>query len=164
MPLQLACHPHLTLNAKKSAPLSQRLMTLMKPYGCYAVSVYSVISIVDFTIAIAGVNLLGVNYVSSVAASAKVWVLSLVYSHPPEPGREIEELSQSMAAGVQEGLYAMLLLAWTLRKTLFVPVRIGLTAAFTPRLVNWLRARGWVSGEGTRRAMQEMRERLKDRD
>ncbi|KAI0252134.1 hypothetical protein BJV78DRAFT_1125023, partial [Lactifluus subvellereus] len=150
-------------NAKESASLSQRLMTLMKPYGCYAVSVYTVISIADFTILIAGVNLLGVDYVS-VAASAKAWVLSLVYLHPPEPRREeIEEVSQSMAAGVQKGLYAMLLLTWTVHKTLFVPVRIGLTAAFTPRIVNWLRARGWSGGEGTRRAMQEMRERLRDR-
>jgi hypothetical protein len=137
----------------------------MKAYGWYAVGVYTVISIVDFTIAFAGVNLLGADYVSSVAASAKAWVLSVVYSRPPEPGREeIEEVSQNMAVGGQEGLYAMLLLAWTVHKTLFVPVRIGLTAAFTPRIVNWLRARGWAGGAGTRRAMQEMRERLKDRD
>ncbi|KAI0256203.1 hypothetical protein BJV78DRAFT_1118242 [Lactifluus subvellereus] len=152
-------------NAKDSASLSQRLVTLVKAYGWYAVGVYTVISIVDFTIAFAGINLLGAEYVSSVAASAKAWVLSLVYSRPPEPGREeIEEVSQSMAAGGQEGLYAMLLLAWTVHKTLFVPVRIGLTVAYTPRIVNWLRARGWAGGEGTRRAMQEMRERLKDRD
>jgi hypothetical protein len=43
-------------------------------------------------------------------------------------------------------------------------VRIGLTAAFTPRIVNWLRAKGWAGGAGTRRAVQEMRERLRDRD
>jgi len=137
----------------------------MKAYGWYAVGVYTVISIVDFTIAFAGVNLLGADYVSSVAASAKAWVLSVVYSRPPEPGREeIEEVSQNMTAGGQEGLYAMILLAWTVHKTLFVPVRIGLTAAYTPRIVNWLRARGWAGGEGTRRAMQEMRGRLRNRD
>ncbi|KAI0255209.1 hypothetical protein BJV78DRAFT_1151650 [Lactifluus subvellereus] len=153
LPLQLACHP---ANAKESASLSQRLMALMKAYRCYAVGAYTVLSIVDFTIAITGVNLLGVDYVSSVAASAKACA---------QPGREeIEEVLQSMAAGVQERLYAMLLLAWTVYKTLFIPVRIGLTAAFTPRIGNWLCARGWAGGKGTRRAMQEMREQLRDHD
>ena len=163
-PARLSSPPH-SPDAKEPASLSQRLVALMKTYGWYAVGVYTVISIVDFTIAFAGVNLLGADYVSSVAASAKAWVLSVVYSRPPEPGREeIEEVPQNMAVGGQEGLYAMLLLAWTVHKTLFVPVRIGLTAAFTPRIVNWLRAKGWAGGAGTRRAVQEMRERLRDRD
>jgi hypothetical protein len=57
----------------------------------------------------------------------------------------------------------MLVLAYIVHKT-FLPIRMGLTAVCTPRLVNWLRARGWVGGEGTRRAVQEMRDRLRDRD
>jgi N-terminal acetyltransferase 2 len=154
--------PH-SPDAKDATSLTQRLKTLMKVYGWYAVGVYTVISIVDFTIAFAGINLLGADYVSSVAASAKAWLLSLVYSRPPEPGREEIEVSQNMTAG-QEGLYAMIVLAWTVHKTLFLPVRIGLTAAYTPRIVNWLHARGWTGGEGTRRAMHEMRERLRDRN
>ena len=152
-------------NTDEAVPLSKRLTTLMKAYGWYAVGVYAVISIVDFTVAFAGINLLGAEYVSSIATSAKAWVLNLVYSRPPEPGREgIEDASQNMTVGGQEGLYAMLVLAYTVHKTLFLPVRIGLTAAYTPRIVNWLRARGWAGGDGARRAMQEMRERLKDRD
>jgi len=88
-----------------------------------------------------------------------------VYSRPPEPGRdEMDEMSKIVATGGQESLYAMLLLAFTVHKTLFLPVRIGVTAAFTPRFVKWLRAKGWAGGEGTRRAMQEMRERLRDRN
>ncbi|KAH9956901.1 hypothetical protein BC827DRAFT_1228827 [Russula dissimulans] len=149
-----------------SGSLSQRLKTLMTAYGWYAVGVYFAVSVVDFAVAFAGINLLGAEYVSSVAASAKASLLSMVYSRPPEPGREeIEDASGAAGgAGGQEGLYAMLVLAYTVHKTLFLPVRIGFTAAFTPRLVNWLRARGWAGGEGTRRAMHEMRERLRDRD
>jgi N-terminal acetyltransferase 2 len=137
----------------------------MKKYGWYAVGVYFTVSIVDFAIAFAGINLLGADYVSSLATSAKAWVFGLVYSRPPEPGREeIEDVSGNVALRGQEGLYAMLVLAYTVHKTLFLPVRIGFTAAFTPRIVNWLRARGWAGGEGTRRAMEEMKGRLRNRD
>ena len=137
----------------------------MKKYGWYAVGVYFAVSVVDFAIAFAGINLLGADYVSSLAASAKAWVLGLVYSRPPEPGREeMEDVSGNVTQRGQEGLYAMLVLAYTVHKTLFFPVRIGFTAAFTPRIVNWLRARGWAGGEGTRRAMHEMKERLRNRD
>ena len=138
---------------------------LLKTYGWYAAGVYFAVSVIDFAVAFAGINLLGADYVSSVAASAKAWVFNLVYSRPPEPGREeIEEVSRNVNQGGQEGLYAMLVLAYTVHKTLFFPIRIGFTAAFTPRIVNWLRARGWAGGAGTRRAMQEMKDRLRDRD
>ena len=152
-------------DAKEPPTLSQRLRELIKSYGWYAVGVYAAVSAADFAVALIGVNLLGAEYVSSVAASAKMWLHNLVYSRPPEPGREeMEEMTKVVATGGQESLYAMLLLAFTVHKTLFLPVRIGVTAAFTPRLVKWLRAKGWAGGEGTRRAMQEMRERLRDRN
>jgi hypothetical protein len=35
-------------------------------------------------------------------------------------------------------------LAYTIHKTLFLPVRVGLTAAWTPKLVKWLTLRGWI--------------------
>ncbi|KAH9057312.1 hypothetical protein EDB87DRAFT_1752583 [Lactarius vividus] len=128
-------------DAKEPPTLSQRLKELIKAYGWYAVGVYAAVSAADFT-----------------------WLHNLVYSRPPEPGRdEIDEVSKAVATG-QEGLYAMLVLAFAVHKTLFLPVRIGVTAAFTPRFVKWLRARGWAGGEGTRRAMEEMRGRLRDRN
>jgi hypothetical protein len=152
-------------DAKEPLTLSQRLRELVKSYGWYAVGVYAAVSAADFAVAFIGVNLLGAEYVSSLAASAKMWLYNLVYSRPPEPGREeMDEMSKIVATGGQESLYAMLLLAFTVHKTLFLPVRIGVTAAFTPRFVKWLRAKGWAGGEGTRRAMQEMRGRLRDRN
>jgi hypothetical protein len=136
----------------------------MKVYGWYAVGMYVAVSVVDFAAALAGIHLLGADYVSSVATSAKAWLLGLVYSRPAEPGRdEMEEMTRSAVAGGQEGLYALLVLAYIVHKML-LPLRIGLTAILTPRFVNWLRVRGWTGGEGTRRAIQEMKERLRDRD
>jgi N-terminal acetyltransferase 2 len=97
------------------------------------------------------------------AASVKNTISGILHSKPAEPGRdEIDPVATPHAQGGREGLFAMIVLAWTIHKTIFLPVRVGLTAAFTPRLVNWLRARGWVGGEGTRRAAEEMRERLRN--
>ena len=82
---------------------------------------------------------------------------SLVSYTPPAPTPSPDAAAAS--AGGNEGLYAMIVLAYTIHKTLFLPVRVGLTAGLTPKLVNWLRARGWAGGAGTRRAASEMRER-----
>jgi hypothetical protein len=133
----------------------------MKTYGWYALGVYLVLSAVDFGVAFAGINLLGAEQVSRVASSIKAYVAGLIHSRPPEPGRdEVEDMTMGGKAG-QEGIYAMLVLAYTIHKTLFVPVRIGLTAPLTPKLVAWLGRRGWVGGEGARRAANEMREKLR---
>jgi len=115
-------------------------------------------------VAFVGVNLLGAEYVSQVAASAKSMIVQFFPSRPADPGRdEIESMSNPHAEGGQEGLYAMLVLAYTIHKTLFLPVRVGLTAAVTPRLVAFLSRRGWTGTDGTRRAAHEMRERLRER-
>ncbi|KAA1472776.1 hypothetical protein DENSPDRAFT_839139 [Dentipellis sp. KUC8613] len=142
-----------------NASLTQRLKTLIKSYGWYALGVYAVIAVLDFGVAFVGINLLGAEYVSSVTASIKSYVLSMV-SRPPEPGRE--GIEDTTAPGGNESLYAMLVLAYTVHKTLFLPVRIGLTATLTPRLVGWLRMRGWAGKEGTKRAAAQMRERLRE--
>lgn len=144
--------------------MSQRLKHLIKSYGWYALGVYLVLSALDFGVAFVGVNLLGAEYVSQVAASAKSMIVQFFPSRPADPGRdEIESMSNPHAEGGQEGLYAMLVLAYTIHKTLFLPVRVGLTAAVTPRLVAFLSRRGWTGTDGTRRAAHEMRERLRER-
>jgi hypothetical protein len=123
---------------------------------------YAVLSLADFTVAFAGINLIGAEHVSRATSAIKEFVMSYISTHPPEPGRdEIESASSSHATGGREGLYAMLILAYTVHKTLFLPFRVGLTAAFTPRLVHWLQARGWAGGAGTKRAAQEMRQRMR---
>lgn len=144
--------------------LSERLKHLIKSYGWYALGVYLVLSALDFGVAFVGVNLLGAEYVSHVTASVKSMVTDLIYSKPAEPGLdEIESTKNPQTTG-HEGLYAMLVLAYTIHKTLFVPVRVGLTAAFTPRLVAWLTRKGWAGSAGTRRAASEMRESFRERN
>jgi len=145
---------------------SQRLKHLIKSYGWYALGVYFLISTIDMSVAFAAVNLIGAEHVSRVVASAKESVNGIFNSRPPEPGRE--EMDNAVArspTGGQEGLYAMLVLAYAVHKTLFLPIRVGLTAALTPRLVNWLRSRGWAGSQGTRRAAEELKQRIRrDRD
>ncbi|KDQ57574.1 hypothetical protein JAAARDRAFT_93993, partial [Jaapia argillacea MUCL 33604] len=136
-----------------NASLSERLKYLIKYYGWYALGVYFILSALDFTVAFAAINVVGAEHVSRVAAVAKDAVANLISSRPPEPGREeMDKVSQGGHGSGQEGLYAMIVLAYTIHKTLFLPIRVGLTAAVTPKLVRWLGQRGWVGGAGTKRA------------
>ncbi|TFK18927.1 hypothetical protein FA15DRAFT_674910, partial [Coprinopsis marcescibilis] len=152
--------PHLPPNAT----LTQRLKHLIRSYGWYALGVYAILSALDFGVAFVGINLLGAEYVSHVAGTVRSAVTNLLHSRPVEPGLdEIEPVGTNPAERGHEGLYAILVLAYTVHKTLFLPVRVGLTAAFTPRLVHWLRARGWAGGDGARRAASDMRERIRER-
>ncbi|KAF9047278.1 hypothetical protein BJ165DRAFT_1344138 [Panaeolus papilionaceus] len=147
-----------------NATLSQKLKHLIKSYGWYALGVYFFFSTIDFTVAFIGINLLGAEYVSHAVNTVKTAVLDKFPTRPPEPGLdEIDSMKNPNATSGQEGFYAMLVLAYTVHKTLFLPVRIGLTAAFTPRLVGWLRSRGWAGSAGAKRAATEMRVRMKER-
>jgi hypothetical protein len=164
LPPRLTPSPSSSPVLPPNTSLSQRLKQLIKSYGWYALGVYLVLSALDFGVAFVGVNLFGAEYVSRVTTSVKSMVTGLIYSKPAEPGLdEIESTKNPQATGGHEGLYAMLLLAYTIHKTLFLPVRVGLTALFTPRLVAWLSQRGWAGGAGTRRAAQEMREKFRER-
>jgi hypothetical protein len=132
----------------------------MKAYGWYAVGIYAVVSIVDFGAAFLAIKLLGAEYVSSLAAVGKAWLFSFFSSVPaPDAAPAVDAVTTG-----QEGLYAMLVLAYTVHKTLLLPVRIGVTATFTPRIVGWLRTRGWAGSTGTRAAIQDIRERVQRRD
>ncbi|KAJ3881847.1 hypothetical protein F5051DRAFT_85697 [Lentinula edodes] len=149
-------------SSQENATFSQRLKHLIKSYGWYALGVYFVIGAVDFAVAFAAINLIGAEQVSRIAVSVKESVASVIHSKPPEPGKaDLDPINGGMPSG-NEGLYAMLVLAYTIHKTLFLPVRVGFTAAFTPQLVNWLRSRGWAGGAGTRRAAEEMKEKFRN--
>ncbi|TFK54372.1 hypothetical protein OE88DRAFT_1595375, partial [Heliocybe sulcata] len=134
------------------ASLSQRLKYLIKYYGWYALGLYFIIGALDFGVAFAAINVLGADQVAKVAAAAKEYIFSMIHSTPPEPGQEGIESANAHATGGQEGLYAMIVLAYTIHKTVFLPVRVGLCAALTPRVVGWLGRRGWVGIRGTRKA------------
>jgi len=116
--------------------------------------VYFILSTLDFGVAFGAIHLLGAEQVSSIAHRIKGYVASILYREPHDP-----EESTSAAPG-SEGLYTMIVLAWTIHKTLFLPVRVGLTAALTPKLVGWLSRRGWVGSDGAKRAAIEIRDRM----
>ncbi|KAF7362016.1 Peptide alpha-n-acetyltransferase [Mycena venus] len=128
----------------------QRLKHLFKTYGWYALGMYICIGFLDFGVAFSLINIVGAEYVERLTTSAK---------GRPEPG--LDELDPAPSHGGHEGLMAMVILAYTVHKTLFLPVRVGLTAYLTPTLVGWLRQRGWAGGAGTVRAATHMRERLR---
>ncbi|GJJ06445.1 hypothetical protein Clacol_000637 [Clathrus columnatus] len=142
--------------SRESTTLSNRLKTLIKSYGWYALGVYVVLSSLDFAVAFVAINLLGAEYVAHAAATAKSFVLHLIGRPSPDKTDSPDTTNSG-----SEGLYAMLVLAYTVHKTLFLPVRIGLTAAVTPRFVNWLSRRGWTGTDGARRAGQEIRDRVR---
>lgn len=70
------------------ATLSQRLKHLIKSYGWYALGVYFVLSTLDFTVAFAGISLLGAEQVASAAAYIKEIAIGFIHTKPPEPGRD----------------------------------------------------------------------------
>ncbi|KAJ7901693.1 hypothetical protein B0H14DRAFT_3851818 [Mycena olivaceomarginata] len=137
----------------------QRLKHLFKAYGWYALGMYLCLSVIDFGVAFSLINIIGAEYVERLTTSAKQFALGFLSSKPPEPG--LDELDPAPSHGGHEGLMAMIILAYTVHKTLFLPVRVGLTAYLTPTLVGWLRQRGWAGGAGTVRAATHMRERLR---
>ena len=139
--------------------VSGRLKTLIKTYGWYALGVYIVFSTLDFGVAFIAINLLGANQVAYMAASIKTFFLDLIGRTPPDHSGEPDNGGHS--PGGSEGLYAMIVLAYTIHKTLFLPVRVGLTAAFTPKFVGWLGKRGWAGTDGALRAGRQIRERVR---
>ena len=73
---------------------------------------------------------------------------------------EVQHAAENKPGGAgREGLWAMAVLAYTIHKTVFLPFRVGVTAAVTPKFVGWLAKRGWAGSQGTRRAAQHVRDK-----
>lgn len=118
---------------------------------------YFTLGTIDFGIAFALINFLGAEQVGQLTAYIKAHVLGVLGREPAplEPGKE-----SSTDAG-SESLYAMVVLAYTVHKTLFLPFRAGFTIALTPRLVRWLHAKGWAGGAGALRAVGHVKDKLR---
>ncbi|KAK7057313.1 peptide alpha-n-acetyltransferase [Favolaschia claudopus] len=159
-PARLTSSPERSPSLPPDASRYQRLKHLFKRYGWYALGMYICLSALDFGLAFALINIIGAEYVERLTSSVKQFAAGFLNSKPPEPG--LDEIDPAPAQGGREGLMAMLLLAYTVHKTLFLPVRVGLTAYLTPTFVGWLRQRGWAGSAGTMRAATHMRERLRN--
>lgn len=145
------------LEPPPNAPLTVRLKHLIKAYGWYAVGVYITLSTIDFGIAFALINFFGAEQVGQLTAYVKAHILGVLGREPApvEPGKEGSTNTGS------EGLYAMVVLAYTVHKTLFLPFRAGFTIALTPRFVRWLHTKGWAGGAGALRAVDRVKDKLR---
>jgi hypothetical protein len=139
----------------KDATWGQRLKYLIKKYGWYALGVYSVVGIVNFGVTFAAVSWLGAERVAGAAAAIK----SAMYREAVE---DVEQTAARAEEAERDGMYATAVIALMLHKTLLLPLRVGVTAAFTPKLVGFLRARGWAGPRGTLQASREMRQKAQD--
>lgn len=125
---------------------------------------YFALTVVDFSIAFAAVNFLGAEQVGKVTQYVKGVVLETLHGKSPEDSPDGNVSGRESAhGGGNEGLYAMIILAYTIHKTLFMPFRVALTVGLTPRLVRWLRTRGFTGTGGATRAATHLRDKVKRR-
>ncbi|PVG00403.1 hypothetical protein CPB86DRAFT_224361 [Serendipita vermifera] len=154
--------PDASTELPENASVTEKLKVLIKSYGLYALVVYLALGTVDFTIAFAAINFLGAEQVGRVTAQVKGMVLDILHGSNSEdsPDGKVNG-RESATPGGNESLYAMIVLAYTVHKTLFLPLRAGLTVAITPKLVRWLRTRGWTGSGGATRAASHLRDKMK---
>ncbi|MCO5594690.1 hypothetical protein L7F22_048723 [Adiantum nelumboides] len=181
----------------------------MRRYGWWALAVYMLASVFDFSLAFASIHLLGADHIRELEEKvrekvgmgkremedeeAAVWPVPLG-ALLGEGGQEGEEQkrtnnaaeakmalarirptssssSSSSSSGENEDvaaeaaaaaptaaaskakkkmgagsgtLWTEAVLAYTIHKTLLMPLRLGITAAFTPRFVKWMVKMGWA--------------------
>lgn len=135
--------------------LTGRLKTLIKTHGWYALGVYTTFTVLDFSLTFAAIYLLGADHVNKFTQSVRL----RIFGSSGAPADE-QEKEAAPAGGGSEDLYAIAILAYGIHKTLLLPVRIGLTAAVTPRLVGFLTRRGWVGQGGATRAAQHVKDKV----
>ena len=131
--------------------LTSRFKELSKKYGWVAIGVYTAISIVDFSIAFGLVNFAGAQKVKAVERS----ILDFVgFSKSSDNGHNQGENDQQ---GSPNSLWAMIVLAYGIHKTLFLPPRLAIAAGITPRLVKELQRRGYAIGPNAEKMKEHMR-------
>ncbi|KAG8813402.1 hypothetical protein FRC17_001587 [Serendipita sp. 399] len=157
--------PDASMPDDANASVTTRLKTLIKSYGLYALGVYFALGVVDFSIAFAAINFLGAEQVGKVTSYVKESVANMIHGSSPNdsPDGHVNGKESPSRVG-NEDLYAMIVLAYTVHKTLFLPFRAGLTIAITPKLVRWLRSRGFTGAGGATRAASHVRQKFKTRE
>jgi hypothetical protein len=140
------------------------LKTLIKTHGWYALGVYLGFTVLDFSLTFAAIYFLGADQVGAVVSRMKNSIAQTVgWPFPSSTGHDVDEGTVPAIHGGsgKEGLYAVAILAYGIHKTLLLPIRVGLTAAVTPRFVAFLTRRGFVGRGGVRRAVAEAKDRVK---
>ncbi|QKX56406.1 uncharacterized protein TRUGW13939_03511 [Talaromyces rugulosus] len=146
--------------------LSQRLKTLSREYGWSALGVYLLLSALDFPFCFATVRLVGVERIGHLehaimdwvkGALGQFWPLEIESVAHKEPGQGQEGTAvdehgviEAERRNVEEGasIWTQLALAYAIHKS-FIFLRVPLTAAVTPKVVQTLRRWGWNIGKRT---------------
>ncbi|KAF8342310.1 uncharacterized protein EI90DRAFT_1329769 [Cantharellus anzutake] len=145
---------------EETVSLTQRLKILIKTHGWYALGVYTVLTALDFTLCFAVIYFLGAEQVNRLVQPIRTFINEILHRQT-DPLEPTDSVGTSPNGSGSDGLYAIAILAYGIHKTLLLPVRVGLTAALTPKLVSFLTARGWVGKGGATRAAIHVRERVK---
>jgi hypothetical protein len=124
---------------KNAQSLSERLRALFRNYGWAALAVYIGVSAIDFGLTFVAIYAVGADHVRN----AEDWVLDRLHwrrkradenghAKPDEGKHDGQQTQQTSAASA---MWTTAALAYTIHKTLLLPVRIGFTAWVTPPLV-----------------------------
>lgn len=149
----------------------ERFKELSKTYGVYAVLMYLAIGAVDFSLSFLVVHSMGASTIEPYFNKALRWYRVIRHGSAGADELEVQDREKKAAQAAEEAaeiaanggvaketawyldraLWAEAVLAYTIHKTVLLPFRAGLCVAWTPRVVEFLRARGWigaVSGGG----------------
>lgn len=148
-----AAETHMEDEAPPTGSLRQRLRTIMRRYGWWALGIYFLMSIIDCGLTFAAIHFYGGDNVRELERVVRDWVgLAKKEEEPAEQSPDTEKARKLVAAEDQptewDEMIARLstefVLAYGIHKTILLPVRAGVTAAITPAVVRWLIRRGWA--------------------
>ncbi|KAI9496655.1 hypothetical protein BDB00DRAFT_758112 [Zychaea mexicana] len=110
----------------------------MKKYGTVGVGVYLALSAVDLSLTMAVISVKGADRVRNM----EDWILYKVkgwigMEHKPEKTTEQQQHGKP-------SFTSLFVIAYGIHKTIFLPVRLSLTAAITPAVARRLRDLGWI--------------------
>ncbi|KAJ9479391.1 putative N-terminal acetyltransferase 2 [Pseudozyma hubeiensis] len=118
------------------ATLRERLKFLTRRYGWWALGVYLLASSVDFSLTFLAIHLLGADHIRSLESSLRKSIGLEQRSEDPD--------ESSQPGNKSSTIWTEAVLAYTIHKTLLLPVRVAFTAAVTPSFVKWLVKMGWA--------------------
>ncbi|ORY26789.1 hypothetical protein BCR39DRAFT_540241 [Naematelia encephala] len=134
-----------------------RFKLLTKRYGWWALGMYLVLSVADFSLTFFVVHSVGLERIEPIVHSTvhqwRVWrhgeTETLALETKDKADKAAKDVKEKAEGPKKQGwgsraLWAEVALAYTIHKIGLLPLRAGLTVAWTPKLVNWLASRGWV--------------------
>ncbi|WWC98403.1 hypothetical protein V866_005294 [Kwoniella sp. B9012] len=161
-----------------SSGVTARLKLLFKKYGWYALGIYTILSTIDCSLTFIAVHTFGAEKIEPIFDSVIQFYRVKRYGEEEadnlkkiDEEKKAEELEKAKLEGAADTdknkwfgktFWAELALAYAIHKTLLLPVRAGLTVAWTPKIVNWLASRGWVGKGGLTRAASHAQGKVKD--